>query len=233
MTGTKKNTKKAKPSKNTFVGWEFTMQGKYYADTGDVKKKLKFYRKEKFILPEIVTYRQGNKWQKYFVTDPNDPDGQKIERQRSVPRILKQNVLKCFRYVIKHYHLDARLKEKYSDWVRTQTLQAISRKKVELTAAELEAYSLDTPIKKMSESQLLQYMAIKNINVNLENYYDLADKKTAVEMAIRDKKRSRPGVDRPLTQQEKDLLPPDESVEYLGDAEQTSGGSEDEMDFFL
>lgn len=234
MTGTKKSTKKSKSGK-IFVGWEFIIQGKYYSDTGAEKKKLRFYEKEKFILPEVVTYRQGNEYQKYFVTNPNDPEGDKVERKRPIPRILKQNALKCFRYVIKHYHLDARLKEKYPDYVRFQTLQAISRKRVELTKKDLQEYRLDIPIQDMKESQLLQFMAIKNINVNLENYYDLADKKTAVELAILEKKRSRPGIDRPLTQQEKDLLPPEEGVEYLGDqgVEQTSGGYADEMDFFL
>ena len=48
-------------------GYEFTVQGKYYAENelGN-KNSLKFYRNIKFILPEISTYVIGKKWEKYY-----------------------------------------------------------------------------------------------------------------------------------------------------------------------
>ena len=197
-------------------GYQFTVQGKYYADNDSGKPTLRFYKKLTFILPEISTYVIGKKWEYY--TDERDP---KVEKKRSVPNVKRQNTLKCFKYMIKNYYLDTKLSEEYPDYIRFQTFQVTSRSEVQLTPKMMKNFSVNGPIESMSESQLIMFVAFKDLNVDLKNYFDLADKKIAVEMALADSISDIPGVDRPMTSDEMDLLPPENvKVTVIDDADE-------------
>ena len=121
-------------------GYEFTVQGKYYADNEHGKTSLKFYRGVKFILPEISTYIIGKKWETYKIEGP-EGKGQ-IEKKRAVPNVKRQNTLKCFKYMIKNYYLDVKLREELPDYVRFQTFQITKRKEVKLTQEKMTFYPL-------------------------------------------------------------------------------------------
>lgn len=215
-------------STGTKKGYEFTVQGKYYAENEHGRSSLKFYKKEKFILPEIVTYVLGSKWEYYTVNNPNGKD--KIEKKRSVPNVKRQNALMCFKYVLKNYYLEERLKTKYPDYIRFQTYQVVSRKEVTLDEDMLKAFRLDGDIQEMNESQLIQYVAIKDLSVDLKNYFDVADKKYAVEQALEEATNDRPGIDRPLTQEEQDLLPPEGVMLSTGQVSSEDGVPIDDED---
>ena len=208
------------------IGYEFTVQGQYYAQNDHGKNTLKFYKKIKFLLPEISSYVIGKKWEFY-----KGKDG--VQKKRAVPNVKRQNTMKCFKYLIKNYYLDAALREKYPDYIKFRTYQVTTRKEVKLNDEMIKRFSIDCPIEDMNESQLIQFVAFKDLNVDLSSYFDLADKKIAVEMEVADQASNRPGIDRPLSEAEKDLLPPSDVrvsrvSEVEGEVEQP-----DMMDAFL
>lgn len=214
---------------STKIGYEFTVQGQYYAPHDSGKKTLKFYRDITFLLPQISSYVIGKKWEYYFEGEGKD----QIEKKRAVPNVKRQNTLMCFRYMIKNYYLDSALREQFADYAGFRTFQVTKRKEVKLTPELIKQFSIDGPIQDMNEPQLIQFVAFRDLNVDLQSYFDLADKKMAVEMALAEQTSDRPGIDRPLTQEEQDLLPPEgvhvtREPEVPGEVEQP-----DAIDAFL
>jgi len=213
----------------TKKGYEFTVQGKYYAENEHGKNSLKFYKALKFVLPEISTYVIGKKWEYY-----KGPDG--VEKKRAIPNVKRQNTLMCYKYMIKNYYLDVKLAETYPEYIRFQTFQVTKKKEVRLTAKVMKEFSVGGPIEDMNEAQLIQFIAFKDLNVDLQNYFDLADKKIAVEHAVAEAASDRPGIDRPMTQEEKDLLPPEGVSVLRGEISSEDGipsDDENEVDAFL
>ena len=215
-------------------GYKFTVQGRYYAENEHGAQTLKFYKKLEFVFPEVVTYTCGKKWEKYFEKGKDAENN--VEKKRAVPNVKRQNILKCFKYMIKNYYLHERLREEYSDYIKFQTFQITKRVEIELDEDKLKEFKLTGDVDDMSESQLLQFIAIKGLEVDLSPYFDLADKKIAVQMVMEDESRDRPGITRPLTEAEKDLLPPADV--FLSRPSSTASddiptNDEDELDGFV
>ena len=159
---------------NSRVGYQFTISGQYTAH-GDHGKVPKFYKDLVFVLPEISTYRMGNKWEHYKVG--------KQDKKRSVPNIITQNTLRCYKHLLRKYHVTPELRHKHDDFVRVRTLQVLKKERIELTDEHVFLDINKAAIGDMKEGDLIMYCAMKDIMVDLSPYVDLADKRMAVEMA--------------------------------------------------
>ena len=157
------------------IGYAFTVQGQYWATTDKGSKALRHYRNEVFVLPEIVSFKEGRKRVKR-----KDADGNFIETHETTPIVKRMHALRCFKHVIRRYHLEPRLKEKYEDYVGVRVMEVVKRDLVDISPEEAMDVSKKA-IADMTESDLLQFCAINDLNTQLNIYASVADMRIAVE----------------------------------------------------
>lgn len=175
-------TKQKPTTAETRDGYEVGVSGVYYSlDQSTGIKTKKFYKNEAFRLPKIIKYKQGMK--KITITQD---DGTVIEKV--VPDMIESNSLTCALHIIRRYHIEERLKEKYPDYIGVHTCEIFSKEKIKINIDELRDVE-STPIKDMTLSELLQFVTLSDINVILGDYADLGDKKIAVQRALAQKKK--------------------------------------------
>lgn len=156
------------------TGYKITVMGEYTA-RGPQGKISKFFKKEEFVLPEISTYRLGNIWEFYMVKNQ--------KKKRSIPNIITQNSMHCYKHLLKKYYLPPRLREKHEDFIRVRTFNVMKKERIYLTAEHTFRDLKKVAIEDMTESELLQFIAMNDLTLEIGHYPDLADKRQAVEMA--------------------------------------------------
>lgn len=195
------NTRIQPMAEETRPGYRFTVQGQYYAPSGDEgKTALKFFKGEVFELPEVCRYPMGKKFKTVI------KDGKEV--QIAVPRILKSNVQNVALHLIRRYHLLPRLREKYPGAVDVRICEIVKREKIQISiaaAADVETLAIND----MNEAQLRQFHAINDLTSHLDDYADLVDKKAAVAMELDQIKRDQvvASAKTPLIDEEVDAAP--------------------------
>jgi len=166
--------------KKTREGFAVTVQGQYYSRSPQ-GKVIAFYGPETFLLRKKETYTEGRKWKKTIVKSQREGEPDK-EIKESVPNIVTMPTTKCALHVVRRYHLEPRLKEKLPDYAGVRTCEITKFAAVQLKPTE--GRDLDKlKIQDMTESELLQFIAINDMKLTLSSFRDLATKKHAVEMA--------------------------------------------------
>ena len=168
----------AKPKKDSLPGYEIVVQGQYYSINDNGIRTKKFYKNEKFFLPKEIDYAEGREKVDKVV------NGKTIKVIQ--PKIVRANSLRVAQHIIRRYHIEARLKEKLPDYTGVCTMDIFSKEAVDVPADDIGDIT-KKPVKSLTESELLQLVAIKGINITLSQYIDLGDKKMAVEMALKKK----------------------------------------------
>jgi len=190
---------------DTVPGYAVEVEGQYYSrDVNTGLKNQKFYKKEKFFFPKIVTFVEGKKKIERII------DG--TAKTVWVPNVKRANALKVCLHLIKNFHIDDRLREKYPDFMGTRSIEIFSKEEVDIS----EDVGLDFAkkvIKDMTKSELAQTIAINDLNITLKNYIDLGDMKIAVSKALkkRDADDKAAGKTAGMTEEEKLLLEPESS----------------------
>ncbi len=195
----------------TVPGYEVAVTGQYIATNEHGVKTKKFYKKESFTLPEISAYKNGMKSEIYTVENP-DPLGEPIKKKREVPNIIRENTSRgnVALHMIRRFYIEDRLKEKYEDYVAVKTCEVFSKEKIDIPVNE--AGDIESkPIKDMTLSQLKQYVDLMNLQVILSDYYDLGDKKMAVEHALQKKRAADAKLGQSQLSKEEELLREPES----------------------
>ncbi|MEE9528825.1 MAG: hypothetical protein V3V88_02100 [Dehalococcoidia bacterium] len=183
-------------------GYEVTVEGQYYSNGPN--KPLKFYSKEKFIFPEIITFVDGKKQIERIVNS--------TAKSVWVPNVRRANALQVCLGQIKNFLIEDRLKEKYADFVSVRTINIFSKEEINIEAAKYQDVTTKA-IKDMTKSELSQTIAIQDLNIVLSNYADLGDMKNAVKQAIQQKNTDdiAAGKTEEMSEDEKLLLEPDQS----------------------
>jgi len=190
-------------SKKTKTGYAIEVSGQYHSlNRENGVKSPRVYKPQKFIFPEFVLYKHGMKTKTI-----EQEDG--ATREVSVPNIVKAHILNVSLSVIKNFYIVPRLKDEYPDFNGLRTCAIFSKEEIEIDDATAQSV-IDKPIKAMTESDLLQYVTIRDIPVTLSSFVDLADKKAAVEQAEMQQKIDNEiaGKAKPLTEEEKLLQKP-------------------------
>lgn len=201
------------------VGYEFTVAGEYKGSGADGKAVKRFFKDEVFYLPETVSYVSGREYEETVV------NGRIVKKTK--PKIVKSNALRCAQHVLLRYHLPFRLKEKYDDFIKVRTFELTKKKKVQLKDALIPDVS-KMKIEDMTESELRQFCVFKDLNVTLEGYGDLADKKMAVEQAWKIKQKENKAIKQSKSPETVALTEPN-MVGIIDDTTTSSGTlSEDE-----
>jgi len=206
---------KSKPKK--VKGYKVTVKGQYYAvDPNSGLKTIKFFEKESFDFPEIVEYKDGMKKEKRDMGNGNTLDV-------AVPNIKKAHINRVALHVIRNYYIGERLKEKHADYNGVREVKIFAKEPVEIDVSEGSSLSPKN-IHNMLESELLQFIAVNDLNVTLNSYHDLGDKKLAVKDAYDEKVKSdlAAGKARGLSDEEIALTDPNElgistDSEFAGD----------------
>lgn len=180
-------------------GYRITVRGEYRAALGR-DKNIQIFRDEVFILPEIVQYREGRTRPKKNET------GQVVEHSR--PIIKRANALRIAQKVLMRYYLPDRLKnseqlvygsdgkpvkvagpkggpidkmeDKYPGFISVRKMYIVKKEKIKLGADQIKELE-NISIQDMNEAELLQFCAFQDIDVVLDHFGDLADKKIAIE----------------------------------------------------
>lgn len=168
--------KAKKSSDGKRVGYAFTVEGQYYGRDGRERTR-KFYDPEVFYLPEVVSYVEGRKWDHVL-----NAEGKKV--RVSVPNVKKANAVRVALYLIKNFYMPLRLKEKYEDSRGLHTAEITLTEKVNINAAKYQDIHT-MKIKDMKESDLMQFVLLKDLNVELSGFSGLGDKKRAVAKAYK------------------------------------------------
>lgn len=164
--------------KKKVKGYAVEVTGQYYGRNEAGVKSLKFYKKETFLFPEIVTFSASKEMVDVEV------DG--MVRSVGVPKVERANALHVCLHLIRRYYIEDRLKEKYPDYVGIRTVEIFSKEKIDIEADQFQDIT-KKPIKEMTKSELAQIVTIHDLNIILSNYADLGDMKLAVEHAIKQK----------------------------------------------
>lgn len=163
-------------NKNKIKGYKIVVEGQYYSmGDGSGKKPLKQYPKQTFYLPETVTYREGNTFRKIKV------DGEWVDTAEVIPKILRVNAKKVALHIIRRYHLEFKLKESLEDFTGIRSCSVFS---IEECMIDQDDF-LKKDINDMSEAELTQFVAVRDLNVYLTMYGDLPSKKDAVKQAYK------------------------------------------------
>jgi len=189
-------------------GYTIAVSGEYYSrDPSTGKKGNKFYEKEEFILPEIVTFVSGREKKETIV------DGRAVSE--TVPRVKKMNALRCGLAVIKNFHIKDRLKEKYEDFTDIRTCEIFYTSDLEDISKKKIADVTDVPVKDMKLSHLRQFVLIQDLNLNLDTYNDLGTMKKAVQIALKQKQKDDKLAhkSKAMSAEEMDLTAPGEETE--------------------
>lgn len=196
------------PSGETVKAYRFLVQGQYHAH-GERGGVVRHFRDEEVILPEIVSYKNGQKW--FYWMD----DGTK--QKKPVPNIKTEHALRCFKHVIRRIYLPLQLKEKYEDFKSIRVFDVVTRQEIQVPVDRFRDVN-KTPIQDMKEHELLQFCMFNDVNVNFSIYTTLADKKIAVEMEWHQKQEQERSA-RKGKPKANDLLlaPPEVAVERVGD----------------
>jgi len=160
---------KQRTNKEGFIaGYQFTVTGSYYAAT-EKGSKPKRYAKCTFILPEIVTYVKGRKWEFKIVG--------KKRTKTSVPDLERANAARVCKHYILRYLLPFYLKEKYAeDFIKVRTIQIITKERMWIDSKYgKEISTMD--IQEMDASELMQFAAINDLSKEYMSYEDAADQK--------------------------------------------------------
>ncbi len=170
-------------------GYELTAEGEYIVIT-DSGLKPRFF-KETFKVPKLVQFSTNMKQLYKIVDKKTDEDGNVTGRRvkdKVVPIVLTEHVLRCANHYIQRYLLIPRLREKYKDqgFRRFRTCEIVKKKKI-LVDAVLARDVTKTKIEDMSETQLIQFVTFNGIKITLRTYPDLGDKKIAVARAWKKK----------------------------------------------
>lgn len=195
-----KNTKK-------IPGYEIGVAGVYYSLNQDTGLKTKrHYSVEKFQFPKIVKYKEGMKKEVKVI------DGQSIEK--TVPKIVTANISQgnVARHLIWNYHLDDRLKEKYTDYIGVRTCEIFSKEKMDIEYRDFEGVK----IQDMTASELNQFVTIRDLPVTLKDYDDLGERKIAVERAVAQKEKEDIAAGRTEGKSQEELLLEDAESGLLG-----------------
>jgi len=194
------------PNTNEIEGYVITVQGQMFSrDPKSGLKTQKFYKDEKFYFPKIVSFVDGKEKVEVSV------DG--VIRSVAKPKISKANALNVCQHLIRKYHIEDRLKEKYPDvFTGVRTMEVFAKEKAMIDPDEFMDVT-KKPIAKMSKSELLQLVAIHGLKVQLSGYSSLADQKTAVEQAIKQKKSDdkSAGKSGDMSEEDKLLMEPESS----------------------
>lgn len=171
-----KTTKEATAT-NQIRGYEVVVQGQYYSVSANGQKPLKSYPKQTFYFPEVVTYREGNTFRTVKV------EGKVVNTSEVIPKIKRGNISKgnLALHLIRRFHLEPKLREELDDFVAIRTCRRFSIKSVMIDQGDF----LKKDINDLSEAELNQFVAIRNLNVFLSMYGDLADQKEAVKDAYK------------------------------------------------
>lgn len=169
---------KLSKSDGKIKGYAVEVTGQYYGRNEAGVKSLKFYKKERFLFPEIVTYSASKESVERIING--------MARSVSVPKVERANALRVCLFLIKNYYIEDRLKEKYADFVSVRTIEIFSKEEL-MIDADLDTDLAKKPIKEMTKSELAQTVTIHDLNITLANYADLGDMKLAVEHAIKQK----------------------------------------------
>lgn len=166
-------TKEAdKKAADKIKGYEIVVEGQYYAAAmGNRQKGPRNYPRQTFFLPEIVTYREGNTYRKIL------KDGESVDTAEVIPVVRRGNAKKPALHLILRYHLDPRLKEELEDFIKVRTCRIFSIKETLIDAEE----TLKKDIDDMTEAELTQFVAVRDLNVFLSLYGDLVTMKEAVK----------------------------------------------------
>lgn len=195
-------------------GFKITVQGQYYAaDQTTGRPSQKFYKGEVFEFPAIVTYVAGKK-----KVTKKTPDGRELSV--AVPDIKKAHIKRVGLHLITRYYIEERLREKYDDFVSVRRCEVFKKEAFQM---DPETSTLSpSNIPNMRASDLLQFIAIHDLTVTLSNYFDLGDKKLAVEESYREKKRGdiAAGVADAASQETVDMTDPDSPNSGFGIADE-------------
>lgn len=159
-------------------GYAVEVTGQYYGRNEAGVKSLKFYKKEKFLFPKIVTFSASKESVERVVNG--------MARKVSIPKVERANALRVCLYLIKNYYIEDRLKEKYVDFVSVRTIEIFSKEEVDIEG-DLDTDLSKKPIKEMTKSELAQMVTLNDLSITLSNYADLGDMKLAVQHAISQK----------------------------------------------
>lgn len=178
----RRNMAKAKKTEK-IKGYRITVKGQYYAvEPNSGLKTLKFFEKESFDFPEIVEYKDGMKKEEREVGN-----GQTLKV--SVPDIKKAHINRVALHVIRNYYIAERLREKHADFNGVREVKIFSKEPVEIDISDSSRLAPKN-IHNMAESELLQFIAVHDLNVSLNSYHDLGDKKLAVTESYEEKVKS-------------------------------------------
>lgn len=162
----------------TVPGYKITVEGQYYAiDSNTGNKTLRFFKNESFEFPEYVRYKAGMKKIKRDVGN-----GQTINVV--VPDIQKSHIKRVALHLIKTYYLKGRMESKYTDYSSAREVRIFAKEPVDVVVPP------SSDIHNMEEADLLQFVALHDLNMSLSGYQDLGDKKLAVESAYGQKKQA-------------------------------------------
>lgn len=187
-------------SVNKIKGYKITVKGQYWSvNSATGAKGPKTYSNISVYLPEIITYRQGNKFETIMV------DGKEMQTSKVIPDIQRAHAKRVGLYIIKNHHIEPILREKFDDFVGLRVCRISAREEVMIDEADF----LTKPIMEMTEPELTQFVAVKDINIHLSMYGDFISQKDAVIQALEDKIDSEK-VSRPRTPEEIALLAPGE-----------------------
>lgn len=164
--------------------YRFTVYGQYHAkaQSGYIPKN---FTQEKFILPEVVSFSEGRRWEEGV-------NSQGAPIKKSIRHVKRANptVGNIALQLIMHYYLPPRLKEKYPDFARVRHVEMATKERV-LVDPSLVRDIHKIAIEDMTEGELLQFHALSDLKCNIQIYNQLSDKKVAVQRELDQMKKER------------------------------------------
>lgn len=185
-------------------GWRITVQGQFRTlDPNTGLRGKRFFKDESFDFPEFVSYRAGFKEEKYTTED-----GRLIKNVK--PDIQRAHIKRVGLHIIQRYYIDERLKEKYPEFTSVRECKIFSKEPIEIEESSFTALNPKN-IASMSESELLMFVAMNDLNISLTEFHDLGDKKLAVQDAFQTKLAEDKAAGRlkPKSVEEENLTDPD------------------------
>lgn len=180
MVQNKETPKTATPAKvgPTTPGYEIKVSGQYYAMNPETSvKSIKTYKPEAFQFPKIVQYKKGMK--KVVIENEDGSSTSKV-----VPDVVPANAANIALHLIKNFHITPRLETLYPDFLSVRTCSIFSKEEIQIPESEAS----EKDVKNMDKAELLQYVAINDLNIVFTNYADLGDARNAVVLALRQKR---------------------------------------------
>jgi len=152
------------------IGYKITATGQYHGVEGG-KRTVKFFDPIEVVFPEIVEFVQGRK---KVVTRTNG-----VEVESTEPLKRKAHINRVAQHLIMRYYGPAALRQRHADYRGIRILEITTSQRIRLTPKQINLVT-DMAIKDMGEAELMQFCLLKDIDIVLSNYSNLANQKLAV-----------------------------------------------------